>query len=63
MILQWEFAETDRQRMHQLLDKAKAGKLSRIDKAEAERYERIGHLLSIVKSKARASLKAHSADS
>ncbi len=58
LILEWRFSEADRQRMHNLLAKAKAGKLTRPEKAEAENYERIGHLLSILKSKARMSLKA-----
>ncbi len=57
IILQWEFAESDRLRMHDLLEKAKAGTLTRSEKAEADNYERIGHFLSILKSKARASLK------
>jgi hypothetical protein len=58
VILRWKFPEEDRQRMHELLEKIKAGKLTRREKDEAEMYERVGHLLSIVKSKARISLKA-----
>ncbi len=58
MILRWEFREADRHRMHVLLEKAKEGALSRAEKKEAENYERIGHFLSMLKSKARVSLKA-----
>ena len=57
VVLQWEFHPSDRQRMTQLLAKAKAGKLSRAEKVEAEKYERVGHFLSILKSQARQSLK------
>ena len=63
VILQWEFSDTDRRRMHELLDKAKAGKLTRREKEEADRYERVGCFLSILKSKARISLKAKNGDS
>ena len=58
LILRWHFSTGDRERMHELLDKAKAGKLTRPEKSEAEQYERVGHMLSILKSKARMSLKA-----
>jgi hypothetical protein len=58
MVLRWKFPEEDRRRMHELLEKAKAGKLTRREKDEAEKYERVGHLLSIIKSKARISLKS-----
>jgi hypothetical protein len=57
LILQWEFTAEDRQRMHDLLEKAGDGTLTRSEKAEAETYERVGNLLSILKSKARRSLK------
>ena len=57
MILRWKFSEADRQRMHELLEKAKARKLTPREKAEAGNYERVGHLVSILKSKARISLK------
>ncbi|MFL5241335.1 MAG: hypothetical protein ACJ8FY_04450 [Gemmataceae bacterium] len=57
VILRWKFSEEDRRRMHDLLEKAKAGKLTRREKDEAEKYERVGHFLSIFQSKARISLK------
>ena len=58
LILRWQFSGNDRQRMHDLLDKAKAGRLSTAEKADAETYERVGHMLSILKAKARKSLRA-----
>jgi hypothetical protein len=56
LILRWQFTAKDRQRMHVLLEKANDGTLTRAEKAEAESYERVGNLLSILKSKARRSL-------
>lgn len=58
LILQWEFSESDRQRMHDLLAKAKSGRMTRREKRDAQNYERVGHFLSVLKSKARISLKA-----
>ena len=58
-VLQWKFPQEDRQRMLILLEKAKKNRLTLAEKIEAERYERIGHFLSILKSKARISLKAN----
>jgi hypothetical protein len=60
MILKWEFTADDRDRMHRLLEKAETGTLTRAERAQAENYERIGHFLSTLKSKARASLKRKS---
>jgi hypothetical protein len=57
-ILRWEFPDADRRRMHELLEKAKARKLTRRERVEAENYERVGHFLSILKSQARTSLRA-----
>jgi hypothetical protein len=58
LILEWRFTDDDRQRMHALLEKANDGTLTRSEKSEAETYERVGNLLSILKSKARRSLKS-----
>jgi hypothetical protein len=63
LFLRWKFSEADRQRMTDLVQKAKAGKLTRAEKAAAENYERVGHLLSILKSKARLSLKSQNGHS
>jgi len=58
-VLQWRFPKRDRQRMLALIEKAKNNRLTPVEKIEAERYERIGYFLSILKSKARSSLKAN----
>jgi len=63
IILKWKFPEDDRERMAELIQHAKAGKLSRREKAEAETYERVGHIVSILKSKARLSLKGRNGSS
>ena len=57
LILEWRFTEDDRQRMHTLLEKVKDGTMTRSEKSEAETFERVGNLLSILKAKARRSLK------
>jgi len=43
VILRWKFPVEDSRRMHELLEKAKIGKLTRREKEEAEKYERVGH--------------------
>jgi hypothetical protein len=58
-VLRWKFPPKDRQRMIALLNKAKNDRLTTNEKIEAERYERIGHFLSILKSQARMSLKVN----
>jgi hypothetical protein len=60
MILRWQFSNWDRQQMHGLLEKAKRGTLTPTDRIQASNYERIGHFLSILKSKSRRSLKTKS---
>ena len=47
--------------MQLLSEKAEAGTLTRSERAQAENYERIGHFLSTLKSKARSSLKRKAA--
>jgi hypothetical protein len=56
-ILNREFKETDRDRMRVLLAKAKKGTLTAEEQVEIDNYERVGHMLSLMKSKARRSLK------
>jgi len=56
-ILKLSFPDRDRQRMHTLAAKARAGTLTPDDEFEIDNYERVGHLLSILKSKARKTLK------
>lgn len=57
MVLEWEFAEEDRKRMHELLEKSKSGEMSRAERAEAEVYERVGTILSMLQLKAKRSLR------
>ena len=58
-ILSLEFSESDKERMRELSAKARAGTLTAEEDAEAGRYELVGHLLGILQSKARRSLKNH----
>ena len=51
------FSEKDRARMRELSARARDGSLSSSETDEINRYERIGHFLSILHSKARCSLK------
>lgn len=59
-ILGLEFASSDRDRMNQLAEKSREGSLSEEERDELENYERVGHLLSLMKSKARRTLDAAS---
>jgi hypothetical protein len=56
-ILRLEFKQEDPDRMNQLAEKAREGTLTPDERSEIENYERVGHFLSLMKSKARASLK------
>ena len=56
-ILELDFKQTDKNRMRVLLAKAKAGTLTADEQVEIDNYERVGHMLSLMKSKARRSLK------
>lgn len=56
-ILTLEFPPADRERMHQLVEKARQGMLTPREQVEIDNYERVGHLLDLMKSKARKSLK------
>jgi hypothetical protein len=58
-ILSLGFPEGDKKRMRELSAKARAGTLTAEEDAEAGRYELLGHLLGIMQSKARQSLKSH----
>ncbi len=57
-ILALDFTDADKDRMQQLSAKARAGTLTTEEQAEIANYERVGHLLNIMQSKARRSLKA-----
>ena len=58
-ILKLDFKQADKDRMRQLLAKAKVGTLVVEEQTEIDNYERVGHMLSLMKSKARRSLKMH----
>ena len=56
-ILSVGFDQNDRDRMTQLLEKAKAGELSTDEAETLENYRHIGRLLELMKSRARRSLQ------
>lgn len=58
-ILSLGFSEGDKRRLRELSARAREGKLTPEEDAEAARYELLGHLLGIMQSKARRSLKDH----
>ncbi len=51
------FDQADRQRMHELAEKAREGILTPEEKEEVAAYERVGSLLSLLKAKARLCLR------
>lgn len=55
-ILGFRFPASDRQTMDKLSEKAREGELSESEREQIDSYERIGHLISLMKSKARLSL-------
>ena len=61
-LLSLRFRESDVARMNELAAKARDGSLSPEQRQQAESYNRIGHLLALLHSKARLSLKATAAD-
>ncbi len=56
-ILALGFDQDDKERMHELAAKARAGTLTAREKAEVEAYSRVGSLLGILHSRARRALK------
>ncbi|MBY0524294.1 MAG: hypothetical protein K2R98_12890 [Gemmataceae bacterium] len=56
-ILRLGFSAADKDCMHHLAAKARAGTLNDDEQAQIEAYSRIGSLLGILKSKARRALK------
>ena len=56
-LLTLRFPAADVERMHALSEKAREGTLTRCERAEMDTYERVGHSLSIIKSKARGTIK------
>lgn len=51
------FNDEDRERVAELSRKAGEGTLTRDEQEELDSYERVGHFLSLLKSKARRSLQ------
>jgi hypothetical protein len=60
-LLALDFNQEDRDRMRQLSAKAREGTLTPAEQAAIHNYERVGHLLNIIQSKARRSLKGGNA--
>jgi len=59
-ILQLDYSETDHARMTELSEKSNAGTLTPEERRELESYVFVGDVLSMMKSKARLSLRKHS---
>ncbi len=57
-ILTMGFKAADKQRINELGEKARLGTLTNEEQAEADSYERVGHFISLLKTKARQSLAA-----
>lgn len=58
-ILELRFDQADIDQMRVLSDKARQGTLTPVEQEEINNYERVGHMLALMKSKARRSLKLH----
>jgi hypothetical protein len=56
-ILSLRFPRPDVDRMHQLAEIGRAGTLTAEERCELDAYERVGHALSVMKSRARQALK------
>jgi len=57
ILLTFDFGKEDKERMARLAEKAQEGTLSAAEQAEIDCYERVGHFLSLLRAKARISLK------
>ncbi len=55
-LLAFRFGPEDVQRMNELAECARQGRLSRDQREEIESYERIGHLLALFQCRARESM-------
>ena len=54
-LLALDFNQADKKRMRQLSAKARKGTLTEDEQVEIDNYERVGHLLNLLQSKARLS--------
>lgn len=61
ILLTLDFPAEDRDRMNQLATKAGDGELTDKEQREIDAYERVGHILSLLKSKARVWLGSNRA--
>jgi hypothetical protein len=59
-ILAIGFSSEDQERMQVLAEKARAGALTPDEEQEIDNYERVGHYLAILQSKARFALQSAS---
>ena len=59
MLLTLDFPPEDRERMNHLAAKAADGELTADEQREIDAYERVGHILSLLKSKARVWLDSN----
>jgi hypothetical protein len=59
-ILQLSYSDADHRRMAELANKSNQGTLTSDERREFESYVFVGDLLSLLKSKARLSLRKHS---
>ena len=57
--LKFAFEQSDQDRMHVLLQKAREGTLTATEEGEIDDYERVEHLLGMLHSKARVAVKKH----
>ena len=57
-LLRWKFPDSDRQRVDQLSEKVRAGKVSAAEQHELDEYLAIESALISLKSKARLALKS-----
>jgi hypothetical protein len=57
ILLTFDFGKEDKERMDRLAEKAREGTLSAAEQTEIDCYERVGHFLSLLRAKARISLK------
>lgn len=56
-LLSLTFSEEDVARMNDLSAKARVGALAPVEQTELDNYERVGHIIGILQSKARISLR------
>jgi len=61
-LLVLKFQKEDERRMNRLAAKARQGTLTERERAAAEQYNLISHLLALLQAKARQTLKRHNLD-